>query len=402
MALLKLKIGSPVSGANFFPRPDVIFRLRRALERDHVSFLAPRRTGKTSILIHLEESSAEGHPHFRVNLEVCTSPEQMVNELLKTVRDESSRWGKKSRGLWDKVVESLKCIDSISFVGAKLSFKGAEKDWQKPADALLEKLMEHDEPVTFLLDEFPILVDAAANEDRAGCEAMLRWFRDWRQRSADSQLRFLVTGSIGLANVVRKHGFSDSVNDFDSVELSPLSEGEVIKFVRALGEGIGLKLSEGNARKMLDLMGNSYPYFLQIFVAEVDDFCSSAGRVEEVEVTGEIIDSVYLNRIVTGPRNKYLPHMWDRLEKSFSQPEAKLARVLLKAVARADDGLTVEQLSLVARESMPEGVGADEVMFNNVLETLQHDAYLIQSSEAPCRIHFFSNLLHDYWKRRYA
>ena len=79
---MKLKIGSPVSGDNFYPRKGVIRNLRRALDRDHVSFLAPRRTGKTSVLIHLEETAPQDHPHLRVNLEKCTQPGEMIAALL--------------------------------------------------------------------------------------------------------------------------------------------------------------------------------------------------------------------------------------------------------------------------------------------------------------------------------
>ena len=77
---MKLKIGSPVSGSNFYPRREVINRLRDALERDHVSFLAPRRTGKTSVLIHLVETADADHPHLRINLETCTRPDHALHD----------------------------------------------------------------------------------------------------------------------------------------------------------------------------------------------------------------------------------------------------------------------------------------------------------------------------------
>ncbi len=52
---MKFKIGSPVTGPNFFPRPEVIDEILGALEEDHFIFLAPRRTGKISILLHIRD-----------------------------------------------------------------------------------------------------------------------------------------------------------------------------------------------------------------------------------------------------------------------------------------------------------------------------------------------------------
>ena len=398
---MKLKIGAPVSGKNFFPRPDIIFRLRKALGRDHVSFLAPRRTGKTSVLIHLEESSAEDHPRFRINLETCTTPAEMVTALLKAVGKEGSRWSQVTTGIWKKVSASMEAIEAISIAGTKVTFQKGSKDWQKPADALLHQLLKHDGPITFLLDEFPILVDAIAKSDRDECESMLRWFREWRQRTSDTQIRFLVTGSIGLANVVRRHGFSDTVNDFDSVELPPLQPEDARQFILSLAEGNGLTLSEKHAAQILDLVGNAYPYFLQIFLAEIDNACPPE-EGQDRPITSELIRRIYRERIITGPRNKYLPHMWERLEKSMLEEEVVLARAILRAIAKQEKGLSREQLTSAAREALPEEIGLNDDALQQVLEILKHDAYLLQNTDPPYHFSFFSNLLHDYWKRRHA
>ena len=47
---MKLRIGPPVTGEDFYPRPHLIQTLTRALKGGHVAFLGPRRTGKTSCL----------------------------------------------------------------------------------------------------------------------------------------------------------------------------------------------------------------------------------------------------------------------------------------------------------------------------------------------------------------
>ncbi len=397
---MDLKIGPPVSGTHFYRRPDIAGRLRKALARGHVSSLAPRRTGKTSLLLRLRDTAAEDHPHFFINLERCTSPAEMVTTLVKAMTETESRWRKTTGAIWGKLKRSLEKLESVTVGPAGVTFAKDEKAWREPAEIFLTELLSHDGPITFLLDEFPILVDAAAKKDPADCEAMLRWFREWRQRTAETEIRFLVTGSVGLDNVVRRHDFADTVNDFDTVDLPPLAETEAIDLTLKLGRSVDLHLSEDHARQMLALIGNSYPYFLQIFVAELDDKLSHPN--DRKEIPSDIIEDLYHQRLIAGPRNKYLPHMWDRLDKAFTKAEARMARVILRAVSVNDDGLNGEQLAEAARQSLSQSDSLDPAVLGYVLEVLKHDGYLLQDSRAPYHTRFFSNLLRDYWLRRHA
>lgn len=395
---IKLKIGSPVSGTNYFPRPEVTSRLRDALKRDHVSFLAPRRTGKTSVLIHLEESAPSEHPHFRINLETCTTPSEMMAALISALAEEKPRWRQALGKVKDSALTALRSVESFSIAGSEIRL-GKGSEWKKPAEIFLDHLVRHDGPITFLLDEFPILVDTAAKQDRDECEAMLRWFREWRQRTADSRVRFLVTGSIGLGNVVRRHGFADTVNDFDTVDLPPLTDGKALDLIAALAEGEGIPLTRKHGQRIVELTGNAYPYFLQIFVAEIGDALAAKPNSE---LTPDFLNTVYRDRIVAGPRNQYLPHMWDRLEKVLAPAEVRLARAILRGVALQPGGLSSEQITEAARSSQPDSSSVESSTLHYVLEVLKHDGYLLQDSTPPQRTRFFSNLLRDYWTRRHV
>lgn len=394
---MKLKIGSPVSGDNFYPRSGVVNQLQKALSRDNVSFLAPRRTGKTSILIHLEDCADDSHPHFRINLETCTTPAEMISALIRPLHELNPRWkkvlGKASGG----IAKGLKKIESVKIGPLGLSIAQGQDAWQRPAELFLDQLLSYGGPITFLLDEFPILVNAAAQSDRDGCEAMLRWFREWRQRTVDSEIRFLVTGSIGLESVVRKYGFADTVNDFDEVDLPPLSREEGIEFIQQLADGTGLPLDMECIEKMLGHIGNAWPYFLQIYLAELDD-----ARTADSVIDSAFLDRIYLEKVVGGSRNKYLPHMWTRLDKAFSSEEAKMARAILHGVAKSSTGLNNDQLEEAAYAALPQSTPLNETTFSFVLNALKHDGYLFQEIQEPFRTGFFSNLLHDYWVKHHG
>src|ERR1019366_1704068 len=66
---MKLRIGPPVTGEDFYPRPQLIQTLARALNGGHVAFLGPRRTGKTSCLKSIVANPPDGYVPLLLNLE---------------------------------------------------------------------------------------------------------------------------------------------------------------------------------------------------------------------------------------------------------------------------------------------------------------------------------------------
>jgi len=78
----KLKIGSPAAGEHFFPRTTIRQRLIRALTRDHIAFLGPRRTGTTSILRDLQSHPPAGVSAIYLDLQGLRSVPAWLNLML--------------------------------------------------------------------------------------------------------------------------------------------------------------------------------------------------------------------------------------------------------------------------------------------------------------------------------
>ena len=201
----KLKIGSPVTGDNFYPRQRLRDRLLRALRRDHVAFVGPRRTGKTSILLDLVKNPPDGVSAIKFDLEGLRNVPAWLNLMLKETKQilqsppEKLGWLKRAG---ERVNSVLKRVEQITLLGNEIKLttgQPAVESWQPVADQFLELLREHQLPIYFLLDEFPwFLGHVAANHTTAEVDATLNWFRKVRQELSDLPARFVVTGSIGL------------------------------------------------------------------------------------------------------------------------------------------------------------------------------------------------------------
>lgn len=374
-AVMRLIIGTPATGDDFFPRDDVLAVLRRGLVAEHVLFIAPRRTGKTSLLKALARQSSAGTKAFYIDLERFSHPKDWIAQMAKAL------------------VEHQGWFEAKQQVGGLLSriesrfFKLAPSDWTVSADRLLTELNQLDRPVLFLLDEFPIMLNLFAKQHgELEAENALRWFRAWRQENLGGRVRFLLTGSIGLDSVVRRLGFPDAINDLRRQELWPLQEAEAIALAQRLACdncGMDAVLAAEMAAEFLKLSRTAWPYFLQLFVAELQDATPRPTTVAEVK-------PLY-DKVVFGRRNQYAEHMWKRLNDVFPSPLAEAARAVLRCIADSTAGMTEAELPARAPAIEPED-------FNYVLDVLGHDGYLRESDDG--RLVFFSNLLRDYWRRK--
>ena len=374
---MQITIGSPVKGKDFYPRQSVIDQLIRALVVEHVLFLAPRRTGKTSILLRLCEVAPAQVVY--IDLEGLDHPKFWIQAMIDKVGEiKDERWLKIIKEIPDFLRGFKSEIIEIS-----------ELNWENKANQLMKALSQLNTPVWFLLDEFPIMVDHIAR--RHGAEeasAALHRFRRIRQQNIDSPVRFLLTGSIGLDSVMQRHGLRGPANDLRREVLHPLLTEEAVAFALQLANDNRIALDEIMAREFINRLGPAmWPFFIQLFVAECQDYIAHSGN----PVNTNDLDAI-LRKVTIGRRNQYADNMWTRLRDIFNATEVSAARQILKMSAAHDNGLPLENLFANC------AAGLVEEDFRTVLETLQHDGYLTELADG--NIAFFSHLLRDYWRHK--
>ncbi len=370
---MRIIIGSPPTGSDFYPRQSVIEQLVRALAVDNVLFLAPRRTGKTSILFRLRDV-APAQTIF-IDLEGLDHPRFWIRSMIDKVREINDE-------RWLQIIK--KTPDFLRGFKSDL-FEISETNWEDSANHLMHDLNQLNTPVWFLLDEFPIMVDKiASRHGKDEASTALHWLRRIRQHNAGGSVRFLLTGSIGLDSVMQRHGMRGAANDLRREILSPLTISDALAFTRQLALDNQVILDEAMVREFIHRLGPAiWPFFIQLFVAECQDYILRSG--EPIDM-----DTVY-RTIALGRRNQYADNMWMRLRDIFTEAEALAARRILKITAAYDNGLPLQDLRAQFSD-FPE----DD--FRNVLDTLAHDGYLTELDNG--NIAFFSHLLRDYWRHK--
>ena len=129
---MKISVGNPVEGDDFFDREQEQVRAWRKLEGSHLLMLAPRRIGKTSLILRLCATASE-HERYAVHCSFakCETESDCIRELFKALAVQQSI-GQRSKLLFDSI-KSVK-LARLASIGMKPNLKaGAKraKNWRR-------------------------------------------------------------------------------------------------------------------------------------------------------------------------------------------------------------------------------------------------------------------------------
>ena len=121
---MKISVGNPVEGDDFYDREKEQARAWRKLEGSHLLMLAPRRIGKTSLIMRLcATAAAHGFQAVNCSFAKCETERDCVRLLLDTMAETGQPW--------QKLLEHLK-TPFARLKGVKLGPVGI--DWNQAAD----------------------------------------------------------------------------------------------------------------------------------------------------------------------------------------------------------------------------------------------------------------------------
>lgn len=267
------KVGGAVEPPYFVGRKndlEVLSRSARALDQ-HYLILAPRRFGKTSLLLNLrrELSTVPSLLVPYVNCRDMASPEDLYRLIVRSLVEELERV-RKLVGLWGKFrtifgEKLLRAMQAVEEIGGELG------EWGKVYLRFREREIEEGELVRAAFS-FPFRV---AKEKKVGVVFLLDEFQevagfDGRLFSAlkaamdrPGNVRFFFSGSsLGLIRDIFLREDSPLYLMVTRYRLGPLPRKEAVSFLRERLEAGGLKPGSGVAERMYELVGG-IPFYLQ-------------------------------------------------------------------------------------------------------------------------------------------
>lgn len=358
-----------------------IARLWDTLRQRSVLLLAPRRMGKTSIARKMTAEPQDGFTVRLRDLEGRTRASHLVDLLLSDV-DTLLSPIRQASGRARAAVESIAGAVETKWFAIRVP----ERDWRVVLDAMIDDLnaqaAEHGTLLVLIWDEFPLFIrDIARSGHPDEAMALLDLLRAARSRCP--HLRMVLTGSIGLHEVIRalrKQGYSnDPVNDLAKELVDVLKPGSA----HDLSESLLIGIERDGAERLAGFLAErceGHPYVIHHVAHEL----RYAERIDGSAIEGA------LDRLIDGSQDPLdLGHYVERLAHTLDGDELQLAKDLLDALAVRPDGLTAAELRLALPDRDREGI-------TQRLADLRRDLYVDRAGE---RFTFRRQFLRRWWAR---
>lgn len=399
---IKNLVGQTADKDNFFERPRETKKLWDALASgEHILFVAPRRSGKTSLLYFLQDNPQEGKTLIFLEVESVSSVEDFFSRLSNVLLldDELSSRGMR---LGEKGRTFLQRIRSIGGdVVGKIELAAGEKTHpHKAFERLLGQIAKNipdGEQLVIMIDEFAQAVQNIAEQSSDDARMLLLAHRELRQnRAISAKVQFLYCGSIGLEYVAERLGASNAINDIRTSHLQPLRKEEAESMIRSIVAHPAYSLAENeftdeNIAQILQQVRWWVPYYLQILLAELQTYWTDN---ELLSLSSDIITLAY--KQVLSNRQYFV--WWEiRLNKAFKGDERSFVMDVLNTAATKDT-IDAAEISNLAQKFTVE-------QYKSIIAALTHDGYIVQiegKTGFGVSHRFVSPMLQDWWRENVA
>lgn len=375
-------VGQTPRGEDFFPRDTSINKIYRRLDSgSSVYMAAPRRVGKTAIMRYLEDSPRENYEFLYIITEAIDNPINYFKRLSEALHHLKS--------LSDRSIEKIKAFIpkisdvSVVFTGVNVQFSEEAHKVFEEFKTLLKNLETQNKIVVIMVDEFPQTVENILRQHgRIAAEQFLQFNREIRHE-ANENIRFLLTGSIGLPAIAEKLDATKEINDLNVIEVPPLHREEAEQLVLKLLASEKIRLNEEVIAHLLDKLGYFVPFHLQLLVQELIDIYFD----NQEQLNNNDVDKAF-ERIVEKRNDSYFRHYYSRLKKAFENDnEYNFALKVLKTIAGKES---------IAPSDMSE-LAENLANYTYVLRILEFDGYIFKSEDSVYR--FTSPVLKSWWKQ---
>ena len=388
---MKLNVGNPVEGEDFFDREQEQQRAWRKLESSHLLMLAPRRIGKTSLILRLRATAhTYGFQAVQCSFARCGDEQECVGLLFRTLAEQQANW--------ERLVEPLKTVLG-KLKGVKIGPVGIDwqsgkpADWREVGDVLGKVLDAGDTPWLICVDEVPVFVINLIKQGEDGkrrARAFLNWFRDLRQRHYQN-VKWLLAGSIGLDTIAARLGWGDAINDLEPFPLAAFDEATALAFLGKLAASYRLPLEESARKAIVRRVGWPVPFYLQIMFSQLrDDWADNGVKPDEAAVERAF------ERLLDPAYRVHFDYWRQRLDEELGQPEAGHATLLLDHACQDANGLRRDTLGQALSTRIQDPDERDRIL-RYLLDVLVGDGYLV---EREGRHAFRMEWLRVYWLRR--
>lgn len=377
----RIIIGNTAIGDYYYNRPGIVAEIWEEIEKgNHVLLAAPRRIGKSSVMIFMSEHCAEGIKAKFENIEGITSEEGFYKRIYELMQECLSRFQKAEKWLGEDVKISVKKVSTTG-----VEFGETKTVYLDEIRKILLQLQKNKVKIVLFIDELPeVLKFLYKNNKKEQASSILNNIRAWRQNEWKSNFALVLAGSVGIHHVVKTYeGRTADLNDLHSVKFEAFTNAETKDYIVWVTKNASVQYSEELQNYIITKITYSLPYFINLLLNEINIIAKKASNVE---VNRAIIDKAF-DAVIKN--SDYFEEWRNRLFEYFPKEEADFLDEVLTNLAKKGSTNLRQVHDLAIKHQQ-------QKKFVSLLDDLEKDGYIVEQNE---KYVFVSPFLQAFWKR---
>jgi uncharacterized protein len=381
----RIIIGNKATGDSYYHRPALVEEIWEEVEKgNNVLIAAPRRVGKSSVMIHMANNCPDGYKCIFESIQGIKSETAFYSRIYNLVIKCLSAIQKGKT--WITEILKTHGIEEVSADGT-IKFKSNQLNYLDEINRLLPKLSKREITIVLFIDELPEVLhnlNKAGKSEEAG--SILENIRRWRQEDEYKNLRFVLAGSIGIHYVVKQiKNRTTDINDIKPVKFEALEGEDAIKYIEwATGNNATVKYSPELTTYLLEKTGQYVPpYFINLMLDEIN---KGAKKVKNTAISKNDIDAAF-EKII-----KESDHFKDWKSRIFDYmpaDDANFVNTVLIHIAHRES-ISIQKIYDIA------GRYNQVNSYMDLIDDMTKDGYITEVGEVYI---FQSPFLKAFWKR---
>ncbi|TAF97994.1 MAG: hypothetical protein EAZ32_01925 [Cytophagia bacterium] len=378
----KAIVGPQATGDYYFHRANIVADIWDAIDRGkHVLLAAPRRVGKSSVMVYMTENCDENVKCVFKNIQGINSEQEFYQQVYGLILS-CLRQDKK---LWTKIGDFLKGI-TVEEVGAEGTLKFGDRknlDFLDEINHIVRKLPAI--KVVLFIDELPeVLHKLHKNNKTEEASNIIKNLRIWRQEKTYTSLCFVLAGSVGIHHVVKTiEGRTSDLNDIQCIDFDALTSTEASDYVKWATKDATVQYNVDLQQYLLGIIQHYVPYFINLMLDQIHD---TARRNNAPIISTEAIDAAFVR---VAKQNDKFEDWRNRLFDYYKKSEAQFFDHILTYIAHNGSINKRQAFDISYQYEL-----SDQCI--GLLDDLANDGYVSEKDQGYT---FISPFLKAFWQR---
>lgn len=260
---------TPVFGDNFIGRKNELKEATYLLQQGNsIALFGLRRMGKSSILKQLNILFEKDKYHsIYIDTQILSTRESFLMSIFKELPNKDIFYTSLTNILPNPVLEKLKLSSTNSEM--EISFKKDIIDYFDEISKALARAISNDKKILLLIDELPYffenMIDDNEPESMNHIKQILTMLRFWRNNG----VCMAICGSIQIEYFLESIQLSNKLlSGLNHINIGAFSKEESFELLDALSKSNNITISKEKKEKILELIGDCTPFFIQNYFAQ--------------------------------------------------------------------------------------------------------------------------------------